>query len=296
MGKDLLLIVNPRAGRRRSPAFFYDVFAILSRAGYRIRLRETAGPGDASRIAREEGADYDLVVCYGGDGTLNQTVSGLLELESPPPLGYLPGGSTNDFAASLNLPADPAQAARRIAEGEDHYLDVGRVNDRYFLYVATFGAFTKASYSAPQNVKNDLGHLAYIIEGIKDLSSLKFYPARVEADGEVLEGRYLFCAVANATSLGGVLKLRESLVSLDDGKFELILIPEPKSVLALNDTLRALLLRDFSGSPGLIMRHCAHIRVTTPEPLDWSLDGEQAAGVAQGDIETLHRRLRIRLS
>ena len=295
MSKKLLLIVNPAAGRRRSRDFFYQIFAIFAKAGYLICLRETAGPGDAERIAREEGGSYDLVVCYGGDGTLNQTASGLLALDSPPPMGYIPGGSTNDFAASLHLPADPVQAARLIAEGSDHYLDVGVFNDRYFLYVATFGAFTKASYSAPQNVKNDLGHLAYIIEGIKDLSSLRSYPARIEADDEVFDGRYLFCAIANATSLGGLMKLQESLVSLDDGKFELILFPEPKSVAALNDMFKALVLQDFSGNEGLIMRHCAHIQVTTPEVLDWSLDGERAADIRQAELTNLHRRLRIRL-
>ena len=176
MSKKLLLIVNPKAGKRRSRDFFFDIFSIFSEAGYLISLRQTKGPGDAVRIAAEEAPDYDLVVCYGGDGTLNQVVNGLLPLSSPPPLGYIAGGSTNDFAATLRLPSDPVEAAKAILDSDEWALDVGRFNQRLFMYVASFGAFTKVSYSAPQNVKNDLGHLAYIIEGVKDLSSLRFYP------------------------------------------------------------------------------------------------------------------------
>ncbi len=295
MSKELLLIVNPRAGKNRSRAFFFDVFSVFSEAGYSIRLRQTGGPGDAERIAREEGGAYDLVVCYGGDGTLNQTVSGLLSLPEAPPLGYIAGGSTNDFAASLRLPSDPVRTAERIVSSEGRLLDVGRFNDHYFMYVATFGAFTKASYSAPQTAKNDLGHLAYIIEGVKDLSSLRFYPARVEADGEVFDGRFLFCAIANSTSLGGLLKLKENMVVMDDGKFELLLIPEPKSVAALNDMIKALLLQDFSGNEGLIMRHASRISVTTPSELDWSLDGERAPGIRQAEIVNLQQRLRMQI-
>lgn len=294
MSKKLLLIVNPKAGKRRSRDFFFDVFSIFSEAGYLIALRQTQGPGDAVRIAAEEGPDYDLVVCYGGDGTLNQVVNGLLPLSDPPALGYIAGGSTNDFAATLRLPSDPVEAARAIVESEERALDVGQFNRRLFMYVASFGAFTKASYSAPQNVKNDLGHLAYIIEGVKDLSSLRFYPARIEADGEVFEGRFLFGAIANATSIGGLMKLKQEDVVLDDGKFEMLLFPEPKNVNDLNDMFRALLLQDYSGN-GLILRHASRITVESQEELSWSLDGEFESGGNRVEILNLHRQLTVRM-
>lgn len=295
MLKKLLLIVNPKAGKRRSRSIFFDIFSIFSEAGYLVRLRQTSGPGDAVRIAREEAGDYDLVVCYGGDGTLNQTVNGLLALESPPPIGYIAGGSTNDFAASLRLPADPAMAAWSIVVDPSRCLDVGQFNDQHFVYVASFGAFTKASYSAPQNIKNELGHLAYIIEGMKDLSSLRFQSARIEADGEVFEGRFLFGAIANATSIGGLIKLEKDLVVLDDGKFEMLLVPEPKSVAALNDMVKALLLQDFSGSQGLILRHVSQVLVTTEEEMSWSLDGECASGIRRAEIRNLPQRMVVKL-
>ena len=145
MSKTLLMIVNPTAGKRRSRSFFFDIISIFSEAGYLVSLRQTRGPGDAVRLAREEGAHFDLVICYGGDGTLNQTVNGLLELPASPPVGYIAGGSTNDFAASLRLPSDPVETAERIISSPGRFLDVGRFNDRYFIYVASFGAFTKAS-------------------------------------------------------------------------------------------------------------------------------------------------------
>ena len=296
MAKTLLLIVNPRAGKRRSRAFFFDVVSIFSEAGYLVSLRQTQGPGDAERLAREEGPGFDLVVCYGGDGTLNQTVNGLMALPSPPPVGYIAGGSTNDFAVSLRLPSDPVEAARRISGSSGSLLDVGRFNDRHFVYIASFGAFTKASYSAPQNIKNDLGHLAYIIEGVKDLPTLRYYRARIEADGEVFSGRFLFGAVTNATSIGGLLKLSREDVVMDDGKFELLLVPEPRNLAALNDMLRVLIRQEFDdNNTGLIMRHVSRISITTEEPLPWSLDGEASPAVSQAEIENLHQKLLVRV-
>ena len=296
MAKTLLLIVNPRAGKRRSHSFFFDVVSLFSEAGYLVSLRQTQGPGDAERLAREEGAHFDLVVCYGGDGTLNQTVNGLMALPAPPPLGYIAGGSTNAFAASLRLPADPVETARRILTTSGRRLDVGRFNDRHFIYIASFGAFTKASYSAPQNIKNDLGHLAYIIEGVKDLPTLRYYRARIEADGEVFDGRFLFGAVSNATSIGGLLKLSGEDVVMDDGKFELLLVPEPRNLAALNDMLRALILQEFDGSnTGLIMRHVSRLSIATEEPLPWSLDGEAFPAVSRVDIGNLCRQLLVQV-
>ena len=296
MAKTLLLIVNPKAGKRRSLSFFFDVISIFSEAGYLVSLRQTQGPGDAVRLAREEGQHFDLVVCYGGDGTLNQTVNGLMALPAPPPVGYIAGGSTNDFAASLRLPADPVETAKHVVDNPGRWLDVGRFNDRHFIYIASFGAFTKASYAAPQNIKNDLGHLAYIIEGVKDLPTLRYYRAKVDADGEIFEGRFLFGAVTNATSIGGLIKLSREDVVMDDGKFELLLVPEPKSLAALNDMLRALILQEFDdNNTGLIMRHVSRISITTEEALPWSLDGEPSPAVSQVEIENLQQKLLVQV-
>lgn len=294
MAKTLLFIVNPRAGRTRSSAPLFDVVAHFSQAGYLVAVRQTGARGDATRFAREEGKDFDLVVCFGGDGTLNEVVAGLMDLPEPPPLGYIPGGSTNDFAASLRLPADPLAAARTITGSPGRRLDVGSFNGRPFVYVASFGAFTRASYSAPQSVKNDLGHLAYILEGVKDISTLRPYRATVTADGEVLEGKFLFGAITNATSVGGLVKLQEDKVVLDDGRFELLLVPNPRSAQDLQALLRGLVLQDYTGG-GFIFRHVSDITVETPESFPWALDGEYGPGEARVEIQNLRRRLTFML-
>ena len=294
MAKTLLFIVNPRAGRTRSTAPLFDAVAHLCQAGYLVSVRLTGARGDATRFVREEGSQYDAIICCGGDGTLNEVVTGAMDLTSPPPLGYIPSGSTNDFAASLKLPDQPLAAAVRITESDGRFLDVGCCNGRPFVYVASFGAFTKASYSAPQNIKNDLGHLAYILEGAKDLSTLRPYTAVVSAGGEVFSGQFLFGAVTNATSIGGVMKLQESLVALDDGQFELLLVPLPKSLAEVKDLATSLVRQDYTGS-GVIFRHASSITVETPERFAWALDGEYGPGEERVEIRNLHRKLKFLL-
>lgn len=294
MAKTLLLIMNPRAGRTRSMAPMFDAVACFCEEGYLVSVRRTTHPGHAAEIVEEEGADFDRIVCCGGDGTLNETVRGIMRLTAPPPLGYIPGGSTNDFAASLSLPSDPVQAAKQIAASGGKRLDVGSFNGRPFVYVASFGAFTRASYSAPQSIKNDLGHLAYILEGVRDLSTLRPYPATVTTEDEIFDGEFLFGAVTNATSVGGLMKLNKEQVVLDDGLFELLLIPAPANASQLQDLIRCLILQDFTGS-GVIFRHIPAVTVETPEGFPWTLDGEFGSGAERVEIKNLSRRLEFLL-
>ena len=290
MSKTLLFIVNPRAGKTRSAAPLFEAVTLLSEAGYLISIRQTRERGHAARMVREEGGRFDRVVCCGGDGTLNETVAGAMALDAPPPIGYIPCGSTNDFAASLCLPDEPPAAAQRINKSPGRALDVGRFNGRPFIYVASFGAFTQTSYTASQNIKNDLGHLAYILEGVKDLSTLRPYQAAVTAGEEIFSGEFLFGAVTNATSVGGLITLQEDKVVLDDGLFEMLLIPYPKSAAELQALIRSLLLQDYEGA-GLIFRHVRQVRVETPESFPWSLDGEYAQGEEVVEIVNRQRRL-----
>ena len=286
MDKTLLFIVNPRAGKTKSSAPLFDAVATFGRAGYLVRVMLTQAAGDAARFAAQWGGDYDLVVCAGGDGTLNETLSGLMQLENRPPVGYLPNGSTNDFAASLRIPSSVQQAARAVVEGTPHPLDLGAHNDRYFSYVASFGAFTKASYSASQETKNALGHFAYILEGIKNLDSLRPYNCRIEADGETFEGDFIFGAVCNSTSLGGLVKLDPSRVKMDDGLFELLLLRMPKTALDLQNLITAMTRMQYE-YPGVIFRHVQHVTLTTQAHIPWSLDGEFAPSVERVDIDNL---------
>ena len=292
--KKLLMIVNPTAGKTKSRSPLFDAAAVLSQAGYLLSIHNTAFPGDAAQTAATVGKDYDVVVAVGGDGTLNQVASGLMTLEDRPLLGYLAQGSTNDFAASLQIPSDPAAAAALIAKGLPRKLDIGRWNERCFVYVASFGAFTQASYSAPQSAKNVLGHLAYLLEGVKDLNTLRPYRIRLTADGEVLDGEYLFGAICNSTSIGGLMHLNADQVILDDGKFEMLLIPKPKSPAELPNLILNLLDQEYSYE-GLVFRHVSTIHVETAENLPWSLDGEYAPSTPSIDIVNRQQSLTMLL-
>ena len=284
--KKLLFIVNPKAGRTRSMAPMFEVVARFSQAGYLIKLFTTEGPGDARRAAAELGGEFDLVVCAGGDGTLNETLCGLMTLEQRPPVGYIPHGSTNDFAASLHIPSQPMAAANAIAAcTQPRLLDLGQHNGRYFAYVASFGAFTRASYSATQAAKNALGHLAYIFEGMNDLDSLRPYRCRIEADGEVFDEEYIFGAVCNSTSLGGLMKL-------DDGRFELLLLRMPKNAVELSTLISSLTRMEYN-APGIIFRHVERVVLTTDDIIPWSLDGEYAASQPRVEIRNLHHAIRL---
>lgn len=284
--KKLLFIVNPRAGKTKSTAPLFDAVAAFSRAGYLVRVFVTEAGGQARDIAAKWGGQYDLVVCAGGDGTLNETISGLMQLEQRPPLGYLPNGSTNDFAASLHLHTTVATAARAVAGGIPYSLDIGRHNDRCFAYVASFGAFTRSSYSASQAAKNALGHFAYILEGLGDLDSLRPYRCAIDADGEHFEGDFIFGAVCNSTSLGGLVKLDPKQVSMNDGTLELLLLRMPKTALDLQNLITAMTRMQYD-YPGVIFRHVKNVVLTTNENISWSLDGEYAASAPRVEIQCL---------
>ncbi|MBE6907980.1 MAG: diacylglycerol kinase family lipid kinase [Ruminococcaceae bacterium] len=288
MPKKLLFIVNPRAGRTKSHGPLFDAAAIYSEAGYLLTIRNTRRRGDATRLVEQYGADYDLIVCHGGDGTLNETVNGLMRIPADrrPQVSYLPGGSTNDFAASLNISSDLAVAAQSAMRMRARMLDVGRFADRHFVYVASFGAFTRTSYSVPQDVKNVFGHFAYILEGVRDLDTLRPYRIRLTADGETFNDPdgYLFGAISNSTSIAGMMKLAPEDVQFDDGEFELLLVRVPKTPAQLQSLTRALLYAEYDDDQGLIFRHVRHVTAETEENIPWTLDGEFVPGAPRIDV------------
>lgn len=292
--KKLLLIVNPKAGRNKSRGPLFDAAAVFSEAGHLLAIHNTTAPCDAAETAAREGGGYDVVVAVGGDGTLNEVISGLMRLEEKPLLGYIPQGSTNDFASSLHVSGKPAEAAAAIVKAAPRQLDIGFWNERSFVYVASFGAFTRSSYTAPQAAKNALGHFAYILEGMKDLDTLRPYKIKLTADGEVLDGEYLFGAVCNSTSIGGLMKLDPERVVLDDGKFEMLLIPSPKTPVDLQNLVLALLNQQYDRE-GLVFRHVSSLHLETEENLPWSLDGEYAPSVPTVDIVNRRRALTMLL-
>lgn len=290
--KKLLFIVNPAAGQRKILRHLGDVIGLFNQSGFEVTVYMTSAPGDGKRLARDHAGRFDLVVCAGGDGTLNEVISGILEAGAEVSVGYLPCGSTNDFAATLGLPGNVMAAARVIVEGEAVTLDVGAFADRYFTYVASFGAFTRTSYTTPQSVKNTFGHLAYWLEGIQELAQLRPVKMRLELEDEVVEGEFLFGAVSNSRVVGGLLTLDPRQVDLRDGKFELLLIRMPRDAGELRECIRA--LRDQTyGCAAITFRSVSRL-TAIPEPgLVWSLDGERCDGQEAIEIRNLHRAVRI---
>lgn len=286
MQKRLLLILNPISGKMAGKRHLADVLEPFCRAGYIPTVFVTTARGDGRDLAYAHGGEADLVVCLGGDGTFNEVVTGLLEAGHTTPMGYIPCGSTNDFAAGIGLKKSIPEATAAILEGTPHTYDVGVFGERYFSYVASFGIFTRASYATPQNVKNALGHLAYILEGIKELSNIRPWHVRIEVDGQTVEGDYLFGAVSNATSLGGVLKMDPAAVDMNDGLLELLLVRMPHNATELSDCVRALAEQRYDTGVITFMNGST-FTITADPVMEWTLDGEWGSG---GD--TIHIRNR----
>ena len=291
----VLLIINPTAGKLRGKSGIYDILGPLCAAGFRVTTYTTAARGEAEEVARRFGGQFDRILCCGGDGTLNEVVDGMLSGGIVCPLGYIPAGSTNDFAATLGLSGDLSALVNRFIIGKPRTLDVGCFNGaRYFSYVASFGAFTSSSYTAPQLTKNAIGHLAYVLEGIKDLPSLQPIELRAETEnGRVYEGNFIFGAVSNSTSIGGMVKLDASLVDLSDGMFELLLIHMPKTIAELHRILLALTSRDYAAAPELVLTRTRAVTVRSAETLPWALDGEYEPGGTVAEIKAMPGALKL---
>lgn len=291
--KKLLLVMNPCSGTKRAKRFLADVIDIFNRGGYEVNVYITAARGDATTLVTQRAAEFDTIVCIGGDGTFNETITGLHASGADVPIGYIPAGSTNDFASSLHLSKDFVQAARDIVEGTPHPIDIGRFNGRYFSYIASFGAFTRASYSTSQNLKNALGHLAYLLAGIKEIPAIRGRKIRFTLpNGLVLEDEYIFGAISNCTSMAGVLTLDPELVDLSDGLFELLLIRKPQSLIELNDCVLALTTQDYH-TPMLTFVSTESVNIDAPADMDWTLDGEREKGAEHCFAENLHHSIRI---
>ncbi len=291
--KRMLFVMNPYAGQKKANKFLPEIISIFNRAGYEVVIHMTEGQGDAARVVEQRVKGMDLVVCCGGDGTFNETVTGLIRSGAEVPVGYIPAGSTNDFAASLKLPTNILDAAQDIMVGQPVPYDVGKFGDRYFSYVASFGAFTRASYSTPQNVKNALGHTAYVLEGINELSQIRKEHIRMELDDGIVEDDFLFGAVSNSTSVGGLLTLNPKQVDLGDGLFEILLIRAPKNLTELSDCLLSLQLQDYSNCAMITFRSTHKVKIFANPDMPWTLDGEREDGHEEIVAENLHHAIRL---
>lgn len=290
--KKMLLFVNPAAGREEMRFHLMDVIHYFTANGYDVMCHPTQKPRDIPEFLAARGSEFDMVVTCGGDGTLNETVSGLLQLEQRPILGYIPAGTVNDFATSLHIPKTIPEAVHNIIEGIPFEVDMGGFNDRYFTYVAAFGAFTKVSYSTPHASKQALGRAAYILEGIRSLGDIR--PIHVVADcgGTVIEDDVIYGMVSNATSVGGFHVLDDPLVHMDDGLNEVVLVKAPAGLPDYNALLTSLATRNFNPDYFHIFQS-AHVRFHFDTPVPWTLDGEFGGETTDATVFNIAKPIRI---
>lgn len=269
-----------------------DIIAVLSRAGYAVTVFPTEKRGDAVCAARDRDRRFCLIVCSGGDGTLDEVVTGVLASGRKIPVGYIPAGSTNDFAASLRLPKNMVKAAEIAVKGRKYACDAGAFNQDNFVYIAAFGMLTEVSYETPQEIKNVIGHMAYLLGGMKSLSGFRTYPMKALYDDICIEDEFLFGMVTNSVSVGGFRKITGKYVELDDGVFEVTLIRKPKDLLELNQIMTALVSRNIDAQCMYSFK-AKEIRFESQDEVAWTLDGEFGGNHKHVTIKNLHRAIDI---
>lgn len=292
MQKSLLFLVNPKAGRAEIRNNLLDIIDQFVRQGWHVVVRTTQYSGELTEIIQTQGEQYNMLVCSGGDGTLSEAVGGLVALEKRPVLGYIPAGTTNDFAVSLGIPRDALYAAASIVTGVPYPCDVGRFGNRHFVYVAAFGAFTEVSYSTPQQFKNALGRAAYILEGIKHLAEIKSYHMTIEHSGEKISGEFIFGMISNSISVGGFKMNAKVNVSMNDGLLEVLFVRKPQNLIDLQNVITALVLNDLN-NPGLVAFHASELHVTSEEDISWTLDGEFGGTLRDVSIQNMRKAYEI---
>lgn len=293
--KNILMIVNPVSGRGLLKPKLWKIIETFSSANITTNVVFTTKSGDATEFAKNCPDDIETVVCAGGDGTLNEVISGLMQCPTPHKLGYIPVGTTNDLASSLGISKNPVEAAKTIIEGHAIEIDIGSFSGRYFNYVASFGAFTEASYNTTQEAKNILGHFAYVLEGIMSLANIRPYRVKFTFDDTVLEDDFIFAAISNSTSMGGILKLNDTMVALNDGEFELLVIKNPTNIIQLQKILGEIMTQNFSGDL-VKLYHTSHIVVECENEFDWTLDGECHHGTKKQEITNISRAIKLIVS
>lgn len=276
--KKLLIITNPRSGKGKIKNDLLKIIQIFSDADFDVSVYPTKQPEDATiKVQSLNNDDFDLIVVCGGDGTLNEVITGIMRKNLDCTIGYIPYGTLNEWSSGLGISRNTFTAAQDITTGIKSHLDIGKFGDKYFSYTASFGAFTEASYSAPQEVKNVLGQAAYFFEGIRSLSNIKPLHLKFTSDDREIEGDFLFGAVSNSMSVGGIVKFNDSVVKLNDGMFEVLLIKNPTTILQFQSIVDGILRKDLNRD-GIEFFHTKEITVSGGADVPWTLDGEFAEG------------------
>ena len=289
--KKLLFIFNPKSGKGQIKNQLLAIIDTFVKNDYEVTVYPTQNPGDAKEKIPRVAAEYDRIVCSGGDGTLDEVVTGLMHCDADIPLGYIPAGSTNDFAQSLQIPGNMLQAAQTAVNGKLFPCDVGGFNEDYFVYVAAFGLFTDVSYQTNQRLKNIFGHVAYILESAKRLYDIPSYCLDVRVNGEHIKDEFVYGMISNSVSVGGLKNITGQDVQLDDGEFEVTLIRMPQNPIQLNEIIANLLKPRAADTPYIYNFKTNHLEITCEDYVPWTLDGEYGGEHREVVIDAHHREI-----
>ncbi|MEG1847938.1 MAG: YegS/Rv2252/BmrU family lipid kinase [Lachnospiraceae bacterium] len=290
--KKMLFIYNPHAGKANIRSNLLDIIDIFVKADYEVTAYPTQQAGDAIRAVKERKQGYDLLVCSGGDGTLDEVVTGMMQCKNRIPIGYVPAGSTNDFATSLHIPRNMITAANIVVQGQRFPCDVGAFNQDNFVYIAAFGLFTDVSYGTKQQMKNVLGYLAYVLEGMKRLQAIQSYPMTITYDDGILKDEFMFGMITNSESVGGFKMITGEWVELDDGLFEVTLIKKPKNPIELNAIISSLLIKTID-TQYMYCFKTSHLEIESNEEIPWTRDGEFGGTHNKVTISNMKRAIHI---
>lgn len=290
--KKMLFVYNPMAGQEKISNKLSDIVQIFCKAQFEVTIFATQASGDAMHLVKERGPEFDYVVCSGGDGTMNEVATGLMSLENPPICGYIPAGTVNDFATSLKIPKIMKKAASLIVEGDVFYCDLGQFNDRYFTYIAGFGAFTEVSYQTSQELKNALGKTAYFVEALKHITEIKAHRMKIIYDDGAVEDEFLLGLISNSESVAGFKAYQDRNMKMDDGLFEALFIRKPKNPIDVQAVVNALLTRNLDTEQIVAIRS-GHFHIVSDDDISWTLDGEDGGLMDEVDLMNHKRALPI---
>lgn len=290
--KKLLFVFNPNAGKSTIKESLCDIIDIFTKGGYEVTAYPTQARLDGFQKILEDASKYDLVVSSGGDGTMSESIKGIMNSGANVPIGYIPAGTVNDFAHSMDISKNMIDAANAVVKGVPFAYDVGSFNGDYFCYVAAFGAFTDVSYETPQSTKNIFGHLAYLMEGVKRIKTLEAYDITVEHDGEVYRDDFIVGLISNTISIAGLSNLVAEGVVFDDGLFEVTLIKTPNSPLELSKILNCIIMKNLDPKYFYTFK-TSRVRFTSDQEIKWTLDGESGGSYTVADIEAMRQAVKI---
>jgi YegS/Rv2252/BmrU family lipid kinase len=288
----VMLIINPHSGKMKARSKLVDIINRFTVSGHDVSVFPTNKQFDATRFVESKSENFDVIVCCGGDGTLSEVIDGIMKVESKKPLGYIPMGTTNDFAATFKIPKNIDEAITNIINGDIFQFDIGKFNDKHFAYIASFGMFTESSYKTSQELKKVFGHFAYILEGAANIGSIPNFKLKIEHDGAIVEGDFVFCAISNSTSIGGILKLPTESVSLDDGLVEVLLIRNPNNRFKLRDVFLGLAKNKFDKNY-VEFFSTSKLSISSESDISWCLDGEFGGLSKQVNITCLPKAVSL---